>query len=242
MPLRMEDIDVEMPLAIEDSELSDQGIVSSLSGKCNFRPAYFIYQQCSLLLTLYNKIMSVELPEAEYVQTLESLESDITKWEREYELEAGRDEQDDGSFKVKGLFISTWAAETRLLLHHPSFCMTSSKEVRENSLDICHRASMTLLGNLQCLFDKFRGADFTWHMTVTFVLAAGMAVYVHDQRKQSITRERYSNMQHELRDWLRIMSSADKIIGMRAFYNSAKAGLAANVTIPQHVEIYYFDL
>lgn len=214
MPMRMEDIDVEMPLAVEDSELSEQtGIVSSLSGKCNFRPAYFIYQQCSLLVTLYNKIMSVQLPEADYIQTLESLESDITKWEREYDLESARDEQDEGNFKVKALFISTWAAETRLLLHHPSFCMTNSPEIREKSLEICHQSSLTLLQNLQCLFDKFRGADFTWHMTVTFVLAAGMAVYVHDQRKQSMTRERYTNMQHELRGWLRIMSSADKIIG-----------------------------
>lgn len=215
IPLRMEDIDVEMPLAVEDSELSEQtGIVSSLSGKCNFRPAYFVYTQCSILIALYNKIMSVQLPEAEYTQTLESLESDITKWEREYDLESGRDEQDDRSFKVKALFISTWAAETRLLLHHPSFCVTASKEIREKSLDICHQSSMTLLQNLQCLFDKFRGADFTWHMTVTFVLAAGMAVYVHDQRKHSITRDQFSSMQHELKDWLRIMSSADKIIGM----------------------------
>ncbi|KAL9115867.1 MAG: hypothetical protein Q9227_000235 [Pyrenula ochraceoflavens] len=213
MPFRMQDIDVELPLAIDDSEISDAGISRSLSGKCNWRPAYLGARLVPIFLDLYNKVISDRLSGPEYEKTVDQLQNSIDQWESDWFRESASDDQDESTSQGTNLYMSSWAAEYRLLLHHPSQCTSTSQAFINKSLDICHEASLRLLRNLQSLFEKFKGADFTWNSTVIFVLAAGTSIYVYDQRKQSMTRERFATMQQELTDWLRILQTADKILG-----------------------------
>ena len=54
MPMRMEDIGVEPPTALEDSEISENGIVTSRSGRCTFWAGVYVSRLVPHLIDLYN--------------------------------------------------------------------------------------------------------------------------------------------------------------------------------------------
>ena len=211
MPLRMEDIDVEFPIPIEDSEVSERTTHLERSEKCPFWPGIYFFKQQPLVLDLYNSVISVRRSSTEYVRNLERLNRMVIDWRQEWARDVPPDVK-DGHLQVATLHIDSWAAEFQLVLHHPRLCTATSPEVMEENLDMCQNAANRLARHAWDLYTKYRGVDFTWHSTVAYVLAMGIAIHIHSRRMDQITAERYKAMEHELRAWLTIMGGADRVL------------------------------
>ena len=211
MPLRMEDIDIEMPTPMEDSEISDHGIAPNLTGRCSFWGGVYFHKLQPLLMELYNNFISVRRPGAEYLRNLEILHAKIKAYRQDWSKDIAA-EAKDGSLIVATHFVDDWAAEFELVLHNPKLCTANSPEVMENNLDICYKAAKRLLSNANELFTIFRGVDFTWHSTVGYVLALGTTLHIHRRRIHQMTREGLEAMRTELKEWLTIMKIADQVL------------------------------
>ena len=211
MPVRMEDIDVEIPFAIEDSEISESGITASRSGRCTFRAGVHFWKLQPLRIDLYNNFVSVRRPSSEYLQSLEVLSAKLVDYRQQWSKDIAM-ELEGGSITVATLHVDSWVAELQLILHHPRLCTANSPDVMEHNLVECHKAAARLLDNANKLFNRFRGVDFTWYSTVGYVLALGVTLHIHSRRKDQMTKERFSDMRKELMEWLKIMGVADRVL------------------------------
>jgi hypothetical protein len=211
MPLRMEDVDVELPIPLEDSEISENGIAPSRSGRCTFRAGTYFWKLQPLLIDLYNNFISVRRPSSEYLRNLDVLNAKIVQYRQKWSDDISM-EPESGTNTVATLHIDSWAAEFQLILHHPRLCTTTSPEVMEHNLDECHKAAGRLLNNANALFNRFRGVDFTWYSIVGYVLALGVTLHIHNRRKDQLTKERFGAMRQELQEWLKIMKVADQVL------------------------------
>jgi hypothetical protein len=223
MPMRMDDIGVEPPIALEDSEISQNEIAKSRSGRCTFWAGIYASKSVPLLLDLYNNFISVRRPASDYLKNLETLNAKIVDFRRNWTKDTSVEPQGP-SIKAATHHVDSWAAEFQLILHHPSLCTTTSLEVMEKNLDQCHEAAERLLKNATALFNIYKGVDFTWHSTVGYVLAFGVTLQIHKRRKDQLTRERFNAMKKELYDWLTIMGVADRVLReCLAFHNWCEA-------------------
>lgn len=212
MPMDMSDLDIEFPEALLDSEISEHGIVEHRSGRCNFWTGLHVIRQIPLWIDLYNNIIKRRKPAAEYIHDMQNLEARLVEWKKQCDEDYAK-EAVDGHLQVATYFAETWYAEFRLSLHHPLLCTSTSPEVMERNLDLCHEAALNLLRVVQALFEKFKGADFTWHTTVMYVLAAGLSIDYYSQRKSQVTPELFRTMDQELRQWLHMMKIAGAVLG-----------------------------
>ena len=211
MPVRMEDIDSELPIQLEDSEISENGIATSRSGRCTFRAGVHCWKLQPLRIELYNNFISVRRPSSEYLRNLEALNAKIVEFRNNWSNDISL-EPESGIITVATLHIDSWAAELQLILHHPRLCTATSPDVMEHNLDVCHKAAARLLDNANALFNRFRGVDFTWYSMVAYVLALGITLHIHSQRKDQMTKERFGAMGLELMEWLKIMKVADQVL------------------------------
>jgi Fungal specific transcription factor domain len=223
MPMRMDDIGVELPTALEDSEISENGIALPRSGRCAFWAGVYVSKLVPYLIDLYNNFISVRRPPSDYLKNLETLNAKIVDFRQNWTKDTSVEPQGP-SIKAATHHVDSWAAEFQLILHHPHLCTTTSPEVMEKNLDQCHQAADRLLKNATALFNIYRGVDFTWYSTVGYVLAFGVTLQIHRQRKDQLTRERFNAMKKELTDWLTIMGVADRVLRESlAFHNLCEA-------------------
>lgn len=207
MAISSADMDVELPLAILDSEITEHEILSS-TGKCDFWGHIFLSKKLPLLMDLYKNVILVRKSAAEYCRDVDELDTQITKWRLDWNQETA-DQTKNGSYQIATHLVDLWYAEYRLTLHHPQLCTSQAVEVREKNLDICLEASRTMLRNVMSLIRDFKGADFTWHFASGYVLGMGMAMHVYNKRRDRLNIETVNKMKLELHEWLFVMRSSD---------------------------------
>lgn len=207
MAISPKDMDVELPQAILDSEITDQGFLPR-SGNCDFWGHIFVSKKLPLLMDLYENVILVRKSAAEYHHDMGDLDAQITKWRHDWDVETANQTK-NGSYKIATHLIGIWYAEFRIILHHPRLCTSQLAEVHEKNLDICLEASRSMLGDLMSLILDFKAPDFTWHFVSGYVLAMGMAMHVYGKRREHQTAETLSKMKRELQQWLFVIRSAD---------------------------------
>ena len=207
MAISPPDMDVELPLAILDSEITEQGVLST-SGNCDFWAHIFLSKKLPLLMDLYENVILLRKPAPEYIRDVKDLDAQIIKWRRDWDRDTATQTK-NGSYKVATQLVDLWYAEFRIILHHPRLCTSPATEVHEKNLDICLEASRNVLRNVVSMVTDFKGADFTWHFVSGYVLAIGMALFVYNKRKEHLSIETFNKMKNELQGWLFVMKSAD---------------------------------
>jgi Fungal specific transcription factor domain len=207
MAISAKDMDVELPSAILESEITKQGVLSR-SGNCDFWGHIFLSRKIPLLIDLYENVILVRKAEAEYHRDIEELDAQITRWRHDWDRETANQPQ-NGSYQIETHLINLWYTEFRILLHHPRLCTSHAPEVQEKNLDICLEASRSMLQSLTSLIADFKGADFTWHFVSGYVLGMGMAMHVHSKRRDHLTEETLGKLKVELNEWFFVIRSAD---------------------------------
>ncbi len=201
------DMDIELPHAILDSEITEHGVMSR-TGNCDFWGLIFLSKKLPLLMDLYINVILVRKSEAQYCREVDELDAQITKWRHDWNQDTANQTR-NGSYKIATHLVDIWYAEFRIILHHPGLCTSQAAEVQEKNLDICLDASRTMLRNVMSMIGDFKGADFTWHFISGYVLGMGMAMHVYNKRRERLDVETLNKMKQELQDWLFVIKSAD---------------------------------
>jgi hypothetical protein len=210
-PWHFQHLDCPVPLAILDNEVSENGFVTTRSGKCDFWIALHLFKLLPLLTELYNNVISVRDSPNDYVKTVESLDVKIVAWRQAWD-KCIAVETANPNLEVQTLHVETWAAEFQLILHHPKLCTSRAPEIQEKNMDACLKSARRLLASFQVLSDRFKGADFTWHSTVAYAVGFGATLHSFRNRPEQVTPKAFDAMKNELRGWLRVMSIADLVL------------------------------
>lgn len=207
MAISPNDMDVELPHPILDTEITEDGIMAG-SGNCDFWGHIFLSKKLPLLIKLYENVILVRKSGAEYERDVEELDGQIINWRREWDEDTAN-QMRNGSYRIATHLVDIWFAEFRIVLHHPGLCTSHAVEFHDKNLDICLDGSQTMLRNVMSMISDFKGADFTWHFVTGYVLGMGMAMHAYSRRREHLTRETFSKMKSELQEWLFVMRSAD---------------------------------
>lgn len=211
-PWQFQHLDVPLPLLIKDSEISTGGLVAKRSGQCDYHPATHLSKQIPLLTELYNHVLSVRRPPADYLKIVEALNAKIIAWRQDWDETMKSEQPLHVNLNVATLLVEQWAAEYQLTLHHPACCTSNDPQVLDRHLDICHKAARRLLSTFHTLSNNYKGVDFTWHSTGPFAMAFGVTLYYYKRKLTQVSREQFEAMCNEFKGWMSLMAYADVVM------------------------------
>jgi hypothetical protein len=211
-PWQFQHMDIPLPLEIRDMELTGADTSAKSSGKCDFRPAIHLSKQVPLLTELYNHVLSIRQPAAEYAKTVEALNTKIVAWRQDWDESMKTEQPLPVTLKVATLLIDQWFAEYQLTLHHPACCTSDDPHLIDRHQEICHRAAKRLLSAFHTLSKEYKGVDFTWHSIGPYAMAFGFTLYYYERRLGPGPREQFESMCNEFKGWMSLMAYADVVM------------------------------
>jgi hypothetical protein len=203
------DLEVTLPTETLDGEISKDGLAAVRSGQCDFHPARHLTMQVPLLLELYNRVLAVRLPAQDYLEAVESLNTKIENWRRDWDKAMERQGEKHINLEVASLLMDQWTAEYQMMLYHPSCCTSDDQQIRDRHLQICHAAAKRLLHCFATLHQRYKGVDYTWHCIGPFTMAFGLTLAYYRRRLSQGFTEHFHEMCKELNAWDRVWQAAD---------------------------------
>ena len=212
MPIRVEDMDIEIPEAVDDDCISETGVAPS-NKECPFLIAIQAFKVEPIFMELYSWLhASHRLPE-EYITTVRRLEHRIRLWREQWPRNFAEDSHSSNGLRMLDPYVCLWALEFRLLLRHPSFSMTSDANFNKENLDECLQIIKDMLIQVQKL-QKCQSLDTTWYNCAIYVLAISTTLWGHVSRKDDITLAQLQALKSDMAHWLRIIGEIDDILGI----------------------------
>ncbi|KAK6583428.1 hypothetical protein PZA11_004504 [Diplocarpon coronariae] len=212
MAFKLEDFDIEIPDAIADEMLSEKGIDTSSTAKCQHEIGCQAMHIVVLFIELYSTIHAVRRNAGNYVSTVTSLEAKILAWQKNLPRSLTQ-EQPNQSIQERVFAIMTemWMLEFRLLLRHPSVEMTDDRAFKAESLRICLECSKRMLGLVRQLGD-LQSLDTTWYTVTVYVLAITTTLFA-TCKKVSLTEVEYKELKHDMAHWIMILKQQGRLLG-----------------------------
>ncbi|ETN46804.1 uncharacterized protein HMPREF1541_00993 [Cyphellophora europaea CBS 101466] len=211
-PWQFQHLDVPLPLIITDGEISASGLAASRSGQCDYHPANQLSKLIPLLTELYNYVLCVRRPPAEYLKTVEALNNKIMAWRQDWDDCMRTAQPLHVNLTVATLLMDQWAAEYQLTLHHPACCTSNDPQVLDRHLEICHKAARRLLSTFHTLSKDYKGVDFTWHSTGPFAMGFGITLYYYRRRLAPVSKDQFETICNEIKGWLSLVAYADVVM------------------------------
>ena len=217
MPLRLDDLDIELPESIDEEAFGDPKAATSKPSQCAFRIGLELLKMAPLYLELFSSIYAIKRSPRNYIESVRRLDHRIGQWSDQLPSEwknaftkdwpaAEREEH------VRALMINMYHAEIQLLLHHPSLSLTSSVEFNNKNLDICMEVSHTMLLIVE-LLQQYVCLDTTWLNGAIFVLAISTTLFGHWERKDTTTAASLNTLQERMNSWLSILGDVGALLG-----------------------------
>ncbi|CZT03004.1 related to transcription activator protein [Rhynchosporium agropyri] len=215
MMLRLEDIDVDFPEAMDDELLTEAGLdTSSTPGVCKHAIGLAAMRMIPLFLELYTTIYAVKRSPENYVTTVESLETKINAWKQELPTHLQSQNQPKGTsseLRISALYADMWVLELRLLLRHPSVEMTDDKAFKAESMRACADCASEMLNVVLELRD-LNGLDTTWYNAAVYVMAITTTLFAtHD--KKAATQSEINVLKTDMHKWLAVMGDVGRLLG-----------------------------
>ncbi len=214
MAFRMEDFDVEIPEAVDDDLLSENGLDTSRPGNCGFKVGLQAFRIVPLYLEMYNTIYAVRRQPENYVARVNSLEAKLRAWKEAIPaelLKSGSGPNDQES-RLFALYVESWQLEFRLLLRHPSVSMTSDPTFIAESMRICVECSRQMLGVVRQIH-KFKSLDTTWYNTAVYVMAITTTLFAQWDKRGETSAADLAALRAEMDIWLEIMGDIGTLLG-----------------------------
>lgn len=210
--------DVPLPRILLDDEISEEGVVSQLSGRCDYRPCIQLVRLLPLFTELFDYVLSTRRPGEEYLKIVDILQSKIDKWRQEWTVVTANDVK-NGYYDVVTCLIHSWHAEFRLYLYHPSVCTSTLPHAQVKTQRACLQAARDLLATAQKLI-HIKSADFTWHSMVAYALGCGF--YAHWFRKYTgyLSDDDHKKICNDFAGWRSLMYYADLVMCTDNFMKS----------------------
>ena len=218
MALRSEDWDVEMPEAIEDDLLSETGIDSTRSGKCNFLVGLQLYLVMPIYIDLYSNIYAVNRSPQTYIDTVIRLEKQVREWSDQWPPELIQGSASNNELgRVHSQYLAIYALHIRLLLRHPSLSLAKSPEFNCENLTICMDVSKKMLHHVKQL-QKYKSLDGTWQTGALYVLAIATTLFGYWERRDQLTPLHLSSLREDMSSWLSIIGDMSALLGKSVLF------------------------
>ena len=218
VPIRMEDIDVELPEPYHDTLASESPILNDFR-RCSFRVGILVQKLSAVFLQLYSTIYTVRgLSPSEYERRVRELEKEIACWRENIPVELREKSQTAEEDRISALYTQLWDLEFQLALHHPAVCRSNNVTFIESNLNKCLETTTNTLRIVAELW-KYRSLDYTWLNCTTYLAAIFTTLYIHSQRKDQITSSDVTKLQAEMDLWLKIMGDMGVTLSTKVFYH-----------------------
>lgn len=211
MPIRLEDMDVEMPEPLDDELLSENGLDTSRPGTCAHEIGLQAFGMVPLMIELYGTIYAVRREPETYIATIIRLEAKIRAWKNGHPpsiVTAGPSEPD----RVPALYLVMWELEFRLLLRHPSVSMTNDVGFNAESMDKCADASHQMLGVVREL-QKYKSLDTTWYQSAVYVMAITTTLFAQWNKRGTTSAGDLVALEVDMNKWLEVMGEVGSTLG-----------------------------
>ena len=213
MALKLEDWDVEMPEAVDDELLSENGLDRSQSGKCNFLVGLQVFSVMPIQMDLYSSIYAVRRTPQTYVDSVLRLERQIRDWQEHWPPELRDDSAADNELgRVHARYLALYPLHIRLLLRHPSLSLAMSREFDAENLTICMEVSRKMLYHVKQL-QRYKSLDGTWQNVSLYVLAVATTLFGHWERKDQMSTNDLVELKEDMSSWSSIIGDMSSMLG-----------------------------
>ena len=217
MPLRLDDLDIELPEPIDDETFDESKAGPSKSSQCVFRVGIELMKMAPLYMELFGSIYAIKRSPRNYIESVRRLDHRIGQWSDQLPSEWKKALTKDWPAiekeeHVRALMINMYLAEIRLLLHHPSLSLTTSVDFNNRNLDICMDVSRTMLLIVK-LLQQYVCLDTTWLNGAIFVLAISTTLFGHWERKDTTTAASLDALRDDMNTWLSILADVGALLG-----------------------------
>lgn len=209
MPIREEDYDVALPLAVGDELLQEAGLDTTRKSRCNFLVGIEAFKVEPIFMDLYRYMYAAKRSPKDYTQFVAAAEKRIKSWHDQWPAEFHENPQLN---KIFTEYLHLWKHEFRLLLHHPSLSMTKSVQVNDTNLRTCLSVSHDMLKHVKEL-QPLKSLDTTWQSCAVYILAIQTTLYGHSQLKSELTPEKLDSLRSDMEQWLSIMGDIGALLG-----------------------------
>ena len=211
MPLRWEDFDVEIPLAVSDEQLTPTGRDESRGGLCHFLLAIEGYRIFPIFADLYSTLYALRKFPQDSQKFVEKAEKRVQDWwdTRHPDL---REDSKNSLMRVLSQYLRSLTLEYRLLLYHPSLSLSESPLFNEMHLRKCMEAAKGLLG-VATVLKEYKTMDTTWYNCAIYILAIQTTLYGYHSFRNELTAEKLKALRADMNKWLGIMADVGCLLG-----------------------------
>ena len=218
MAIGVDDYDVELPEAIDDELLSENGIDTSRPGKCSFLVGIEVFKVEPIFMDLYNNIYAVKRSPKSYRETVLRLETRLRQCCDQCPRELiSRSASDDEEGRVHSQYMNVWELEFRLLLRHPSLSLTTDPEFNNENLNVCMDVSKKMLQHVK-IIQAYKSLDTNWQTGALYVLAIATTLFGYWERRDRITSADFITLREDMDSWLSIMGDVGRLLGTCSSY------------------------
>lgn len=221
VPIRMEDIDVELPEPYHDNLPSESPVLNEFR-RCSFRVGILVQKLSAVFLQLYSTIYAVRgLGPSAYERKVRELEKEIALWHESIPVTLREKSQTTEEDRISALYTQLWNSEFQLALYHPALCRSNNVTFIESNLNKCLDATTNILRVVADLW-KYRSLDYTWLNCTTYLAAVFTTLYIHSQRKDQITSSDVTKLQTEMDLWLKIIGDMGVTLSTKMFFHTVR--------------------
>jgi hypothetical protein len=210
MPLRMEDIDIEVPSPKPDFLPHESNL--SKFRKCSFHIAI---ESSKLLLIgsqLYSSMYCVRRRAETYENDVARLEEELSVWRAQLSPIYANLDKVSLEDEVHALYIQLWDLEFQFLLKHPVLRYANTTDYGSSCLGECLDICNKILHNTVRLV-KLRCLDSQWVSMVFYIAVLFTTLFVHNLRKDDMTEEVLCKLTEDMAGWESVFSAAGQMLG-----------------------------
>jgi hypothetical protein len=222
MPLRLEDIDIEIPEEAydylpEESDLDEWR-------KCSFRSGKWGFVLLKVQMKVYSSIYSIGSMNASYETNVRQLEAELKETVAKFppELSGGPETKDED--RVTALYLQLGATGCQLLIHHPALCRSLSPLVMSNNLDACLDASNKML-SIATQLKALNSLDSTLYWNMDFLASMFTMLFAYDERRDRLSMSDLERLRHSMKGWLDVMGYVGSLLGTGVRLHDALCGI-----------------
>jgi Fungal specific transcription factor domain len=210
LPVRIEDIDIEIPDPVDDS-LPNEHLPEER--KCSFHVGIAAMKMLAIQGQLYSNILGIRRSTRNYANEVVRLESELQKWKASLPPELTDASRASSEWKVYALYVQFWELEFRFLLRHPVIHSATNPEMYDSNAKTSLEVSAELLGVVKQIHE-LKCLDIPWINVTVFLASIFTTLFIEDRRQDEITQDELSKLEADMNLWLSIFRDIGQILGM----------------------------
>ncbi|KAJ2979031.1 hypothetical protein NUW58_g7309 [Xylaria curta] len=214
MPIRLEDMDVEFPQIIPDEQLTEDGVDTSIPGRCDYEIGVASSRMSTLYLEMFADIYCAKKDSRRYLAIVEGLEKQLQSWRDHLPegLRIGNTQAPEKETRMSAIYADVSALEFRLCLRHPSVAATDDPELLATNTRICEETSKAMLQHARRLY-QLKCLDTTWYCNAVYVAAIFSDLVAHWERRHETTAAEVQALREDMQAWLVILAETGTLMG-----------------------------